>query len=400
MQTEILILLVFIIAFLFYGFVPGIGAFTVRAQWRNFRRRIIEASLFPFVKYSDLSNEGKLLGKYRVFGFLEAIQGKNRIWINNGSFTVEVDLEGVKLYLLPSYSLRDKENPFEMLDETLPDQEPKSVPWNRIFSLTAGTRIFVGGLLFSEDGRGVFRSQPKEPLVVVIYDGEKKSILLRAIWGGRQKNEYWNQYTLASLITGSFSLLLIAYIFLRTPILHLPSLFALSLGFFPVAILLPPGVVLYFLYRYLWKKARLLRAERDLLRLPLRYFKEIRDTVNSKESLIRLPTGESYIMTSDAGFLIRDGLSIRGCRLLNLTESRKEDYYIFGAYNENENGGCIIEPDDPMAELILIMGDPVKLAEACNKKARMFELLSAFFVFSGIIINLFIILYVWHYLIR
>ena len=46
----------------------------------------------------------------------------------------------------------------------------------------------------------------------------------------------------------------------------------LSLAAAPVAPFLPPGVALYYLYRYFWKMARRLRAERDLLRLPLRYF--------------------------------------------------------------------------------------------------------------------------------
>lgn len=399
MNAMIFVLLVFFIAFIFYGLIPGIGAFTARAQWRNFRKRIIEVSLFPFVNYSDFSKEDKFAGNYRVFGNLEAIQGKNQIWIDNGSFTVEVDLEGVTIYLLPSYSFQNRAMPFEKPEETLPDEEPKSVLWKRIFSLPAGTKIFVGGPLFCEQGRGVFRSKPKEPLVVVIYDGDKKTILLRSIWAGRQKNEYWNRYTLASLLTGSLSLLLTAYIFLRTPILRLPSLFALTLSTFPIAALLPPGVLFYFLYNYYWKRARILRAERDLLRLPIRYFKNGSDESLKDRGIIRLPTGEPYMVTHRTGPLIEGDLIIRGSSLVKKPESQKGNYYIFGAYSRSVNE-IISEPEDPMAELVLIMGNPVKLAQGCSSKAKVFELISALLIFSGISINLFIIMLILHNLIR
>ena len=120
-----------------------------------------EASLAPFLRYSDLSGAEGPRGEFRVFGELEAIQGRDRIWINTGEFTVEADLEGVRLYLLPSLSAGGG------LPEPLPDEEPAVAPWNRVFSLPSGMRLFVGGSLFLEEGRGVFRSSPRAPLLVV-----------------------------------------------------------------------------------------------------------------------------------------------------------------------------------------------------------------------------------------
>ena len=269
------IILVFAVAFLFFGLIPGIGAFFVRSRWRLFRRRIAESSLYPLLNYSDLSRTGDFLGRYRVFGQLEAIQGENRIWINNGSFTVEADLRQAKLYFLPSFSAGARTLPVERLQEEVPDEQPTLVSWNKIFSLPAGTQIFAAGQLNSEEGRGVFRSQNKDPLLVVMYDGRSNTIVQRAVWGGRQKNEYWNQFTLASLLTGSFCMVLLAYIFLRSSPSSLPVLFALSLALFPISGVLPPGFVLYYLYRFFWKRARMLRAERDLLRLPLRYYPSV-----------------------------------------------------------------------------------------------------------------------------
>lgn len=402
MHPLVIVLFVFLVAFLFYGLIPGIGAFTVRARWRSFRRRIIEASMFPFLHYGSISKEDKLLGSHRVFGDLEAIQGKNLIWIDTGELTVEVDLEGIAIYLLPSYSTGDENMPFEWLEEILPDEEPISVRWNQIFSLPAGTKFFVGGPLYCEQGRGVFRAMPKEQLTVVIYDGDKKSILMRSIWGGRKRNEYWNRFTMVSLLAGSVSLLLFAYVLLRTPLFRLPSIMALSLSFFPFAALLPPGVCFYFLYRYFWKRARLLRAERDLIRLPVRYFENLpQDSIiDAKYSTITLPTGEHYIMTNRSDFLIKGELIIRGGRLPHIAEEKRGDYCLFGALAQDRNSRTIIEPEDPMAELILTLGNPQHLAQVCSTRAKLFEALSAVLIFAGIGLNLFLIFVAWNNLIR
>jgi len=402
MQLILIVSAVLLTAFLFYGLIPGIGAFSARASWRSFRRRILEVSLFPFIQYSDLVDKHRLIGNFRFFGNLEAIKGKNSIWLNNGTFTVEADLKNVNIYLLPSYAYGRENQLLERLEETLPDEEPKSVPWQRIFSLPAGTKVFVGGALYSESGRGVFRDQSKEPLLVVIYDGAKETILLRAIWGGRKRNEYWNRYTLPSLITGSFSLLVTGYLLMGTPQLHLAVLIALALSFFPIAALLPPGVILYFFYNYLWKRARRLRAERDMFRLPMRCFVKQVDlqpgSASEIESVVRLPTGEEYIMTSGCFYRINGNLRIRGSRgsVASLTANGK--YFIFGVIDRERN--LISESADPMVELVLLLGDPEILSHRCSRRARILEIAAALLIFSGLLINLYLILNILHYLIR
>ena len=392
------IILVFAVAFLFFGLIPGIGAFFVRSRWRLFRRRIAESSLYPFLNYSDLSRTGDFLGRYRVFGQLEAIQGENSIWINNGSFTVEADLTQAKLYFLPSFSAGTRTVPIERLQEEVPDEQPALVSWNQIFSLPAGTQMFIAGQLYSEEGRAVFRSQGKDPLLVVLYDGQRNTIVQRAVWGGRQRNEYWNQFTLASLLTGAFCMVLLAYIFLRSSPSSLPVLFALSLAFFPVSGLLPPGFILYYLYRFFWKRARMLRAERDLLRLPLRYYPE--SEALQLESSVSLPTGESYLCSQDASLLIDGELIIRSASLPSVREGKIEDVVLFGTHTDTDGQGRMQTPRDPMAELGLVMGDPAVLAQSCNRRARMFALLSAVGVFSALTLNLFLLLLIWHLIIR
>ena len=406
---------VFMLAFFFYGIIPGFGALTVREDWRKFRKRLLEATQFPFVSFSYSDRQKKeFLGKFRFFGHLEAIQGRDRIWINDGNISIACELKDISIYLLPTYTSQKDDSYYEKIEETLPDEELKSLPWNRIFSLPEGTQIFVAGSLFYEGGRIIFRSLQKEPLLVVIYDGEKKNILRKAIWGGRQKNEYWNQYTLISLITGSFSLFLVGYIFLNNPALRLHGLLSITLSLFPIAALLLPGFFLYIPYKILWKKARWLRAQRDLFRLPLRHFQSGQE-IKADEIFSSLSTGETYVMasgelimigtpriaTQSQDIMIHDNLMIRGSGISKLIKSDDTKYYAFGAYKRIGMGkGELKSPEDPMAELVLIRGNPAVLAVECGKKAFIYNILSALVIFTDLIINLFLIFFLlyWFFL--
>jgi hypothetical protein len=374
-----LLLLALGTALLFFALIPGAGAFSVRRQWRVFRRRMREASLAPFLHYADLAGAEGSRGEFRVFGELEAIQGRDRIWINTGEFTVEADLSGVRVYLLPSLS-----GAAGGMD-ALPDEEPAVAPWSRVFSLPSGMRLFVGGSLFLEEGRGVFRSGPRAPLLMVFYDGERESILKRAIWGGRKKNEYWNQFTPLSLLTGFFCLALLAYVSLRSSQVGLPGLLVLSLALAPVAPFLPPGVALYYLYRYFWKMARRLRAERDLLRLPLRYFP---DEEGGAEKTARLPTGESYLMSREGSLAVEGEPETRRCA--SVPEAAES--WLFGVVQESSGRSILRRPTDPMAELLRIPGDPAALAGRCDWTARWYELAAAACFGIGLGVNLFGIL--------
>ena len=379
MNSPALLLTALGTALLFFALVPGAGAFGVRRQWRVFRRRMQEASLAPFLRYSDLSGATGRRGDFRVFGELEAIQGRDRIWINTGQFTVEADLSGVRLYLLPSLSGEGSGM------DALPDEEPAVALWSRVSSLPSGLRLFVGGSLFLEEGRGVFRSSPRAPLLVVCYDGERESILKRAIWGGRKKNEYWNPYTLPSLLTGFLCLALLAYLTLRSSPAGLPGLAVLSLAAAPVALFLPPGVLLYYLYRYLWKLARRLRAERDLLRLPLRYFPA---GAASGERTALLPTGEQYRMCREGELEVEGEPEVRKCaRMPDGAES-----WLFGAVEDPQGRSVLRRPADPMAELLRVPGDPAELAGRCGRAARWYELGAAACFGAGLGVNLFLVL--------
>ena len=382
-------LLIIALILFFFGLVPGLGAFYTRSRWRKFRRSITDASFFPAVGYdSTVQRPNGFIGYYRFWGSLEAIQGSDTIWVRSGNLSLSAELGGVPVYLLPSYSFADVEGVVERNEVTFQDEMPARVSWNRIFTLPEGTQLSLSGALFAERGHRVFRSDRKHALTVIIYEGDRNSILRRSIWGGRQRNEYWNQFTPTSLITGSIALLFLAYNFFRMPLMRLPAIVSLLAGVSPVLPFFPPGLLLFFLYRYLWKRGRLNRAERDLLRLPMRYFDP---SAVADGASVYLPDGEHYrigIFTrrEEAHEALSEG-KIRTTSLLRRRPGRDPVYWIFGKPIEKDGEIRYGQPDDPMAEPLLIPGNPVKLSSLCNKQARINELLAACSFAAGYLLN-------------
>lgn len=393
------LLLAFGLALIFYAAIPGAGAFYVRSRWREFRRRMIRTSLFPIVSYGNLRlvHDG-FAGNFRFFGGLEAIQGDDVVWLRSSELSVSVELRRVSLYWLPSFSFPEEVDGVEVYEEALPDETPTLVPWRRIFSLPEGTQVSVSGPLYLEEGGAIFRSDRQEPLTVVIYDGQSDSILRRAIWGGRHRNEYLNPFTPGSITIGSFSLLIVSYVLLRTPVERLLAIITLAISLFPILPLLPPGLLLFFLYRRLWKEARFLRAERDMLLLPLRYFPSFSGDANAESA--RLPNGEDYVMEryeerERAMARLGNG-KIRRASRLALPPPKERTFYVFGS----PGPAALRHPTDPMAELVMIPGDPLLLSHRCAKRARAYEILSSACIVAGVLINLYLLLVVLGAVIR
>jgi len=383
----------------FYAALPAVGAFVARAQWRRFRKTVVAASRYPTATPASVGKAHVSAGGLcRFFGTLEAIQGDDRIWITNGRFSVAADLRGVRVYLIP-----ESDATGEATASLATAAELRSVPWSRVFSLPEGTPVFVGGALFSEEGRGVFRDAGRNPLLVVIHDCARESIVLRAIGSGRQRNEFINAFTLPSAAIGSLSLILLAFSLLaNSPEFRGLALAALTAGLAPVCPFLPPGFPLYFAYRSAWKKARFMRAQRDVVRLPLRYFPPAVDGQRGLRATL-LPDMEPYIMirgTLDEGMneIVSEGVrmalpaDVRRLRV-NLMGRAKRDstegsWVAFTGYAEEGDGIRLRKPDDPMAEQVLVHGDPAELSLACERAARKYQSISAVFISLNIAMNL------------
>jgi hypothetical protein len=391
------------IATLFYAAFPAIGAFLVRGQWRTFRRIVTAASRYPTATPSAVGRErAAVVGLFRFFGTLEAIQGDDRIWITNGRFSVAADLRGVRVYLIPEGEEEGSEST-EAPRES--GGELRSVPWSRIFSLPEGTPIFLGGALFAEEGRGVFRDHGRTPLLVVIHDCPRESIVSKAIGSGRQRNEYMNAFTLPSVAIGALSLVLLAFSLLSVPEMRIIALVAMTAGLAPISPFLPPGFPLYFAYRSNWKKARLMRAQRDIVRLPLRYFPSSRFNERGRRATL-LPDMEPYLMVRgtvsgsgpDAirseGLLIplppdirRLSLDLPPARGGREVEGKDGECVAFAAYREDGEGIRLQKPDDPMAEQVLVPGDPETISRMSERRARGYEMVSGAFISLNLLVN-------------
>ena len=404
--------LILAIALLFYAALPGIGAFRVRGRWRVFRETIREVSRYPTATPHAVGRErNAFIGLFRFFGSLEAIQGEHRIWITNGRFSVAADLRNVHVYLIPENG--EQENSGTPTGE---DTELRSVPWSRIFSLPEGTPVFVGGALFSEEGRGVFRGYGRARLLVVIHDCPRESIVESAIRGGRQRNEYMNPFTLPSVAIGSLTLILLAYSLLAVPEARILALVALAAGLAPVSPFLPPGFPLYFAYRSFWKKARLMRVQRDIARLPLRYFPPASDDGGIRRTTL-LPDREPYIMVRGTAaaqgesLLTADGHTVvlpPDLRKIDSDVSRRgsrggagtEEFVVFGGYRMEGEQFVLSKPEDPMAELVLLRGDPEAISATSGRMAAVFAMVSALFIILNTAINIPLMFFLLSFLIR
>jgi hypothetical protein len=362
------------IACFFYLVVPGLGAFQVRRGWRVFRRRIASAARMPLLERPATARPGS----WRFLGTLEAVQGVGRVWLATGRGegpAVAADLDG-PVYILPWQSA---EGPADLGDE-----EPQILSAKNIPTLPAGTQVLVAGAVVESEGQRVFRSAPGEPLLAVFFEGDARTLLERAVWCGRQRNEYWNNLTRTSLLTGFLALFLVASLMLPDASRRPAAMLAYALCVAPAAILLPPGVLFYFLYKKLWKSARLLRAERDLFRLPLVYFDE-------SGRPAELPGGERYVMVKGdvSEIEARLGAARPAVWESSLSTRTGGELTLFGA----EVNGKIVLPREPMAGLVLLPGDPEELARQASSAARRRELLAGVLFAAGFVPNAALLLY-------
>jgi hypothetical protein len=390
-----------VIAAACYGIIPAIGAFGVRRSWRLFRQSLSRLSFAPYLSYRAVRSleKGERL-EYRFFGSLEAIQGDDTIWLRSPDLSVAVDMRKVSVFMIPASIPREGAERddasgapnVEQRRDIFNEETPERIPWKTLFSLPAGTQVFVGGLVEAEGGTALFKSTPEVPITVIIFDGDRNSMLRRCIWSGRQRNEYWNRLTPGSITLGfaALSVLLLGNVQAGGP--RAVTLLVLELALMPIIALMPPGIVFVFGYTRLWKRARNLRADRDLLALPLRYFPAATKPPRS----IVLPDGELYVYRTILPSEVPVLAGTVPMRIASPSVAGFADTFSwFGAAGASSEGtsasgpatAALRRPADPMAEYLIIPGDPIELSLACKEKARLFEILAGTVFTLGIAIN-------------
>jgi hypothetical protein len=350
------------LAVLFYGFAPIIGAVINRYSWRFFRRRFNDLRLAPLLDYSAYQHCAHG-GRFRFIGNFESMGDEYTLWLRSQSISIPVNLGGRHTYL---YSIIE-ENGKEIGERIL---------WERMSVISERAKVFVGGNLAYRDNRLVFVPSKKEPLLIIFYNGTDRSLPMRAIRAGRNKNGYWNQLTPYAFILGAFAQLLIAVSFLSRPTFVITSAAAFIALFTPLISILPPGLLCTILYNALWRKARQFREYRDVARLPLKY-------LGSGVWRTLLPNGERYGMNRV------DAAPPKHIPILMATERKEDQWYVFGHIDE---APFPHEPDDMFATFGAIQGNPEELARQYARKAYILETAACFFLMMGLGINFFFII--------
>jgi len=372
---------------LWYGLVPLAGAMVKRHKWHIFRKRFDELRLSPILDYRQYSREGKD-DTFRFVGGFESVTDGQTLWIRDENLTVPVSLRNAEIYLLPMQKGEGISEAFDPGEET-----PEKIRWERVSALTEGARVFAGGLLVSQNGRRSFVSAKKNPLMVIFFDGPDQSLATRAIRACRYRGEYWNTVTPYSLVVGALCQILMAVMFLSRPAFRLTVIVSVIALFVPLYPMIPPGLLFTVMYRRLAWRSRILRAYRDIVRLPLRYLSpKISRKLWGKFAPLNqccfLPNGEQY------GFVRVKELPAQAeegklpLMLPELTKVRKDDeWYIFGALRPDEE--LPVQPKDYFATFGILPGRPEAIARYCEIMAYTLELAAWIVLLTGIGLNIF-----------
>jgi len=219
--------------------------------------------LFPEVGF-DSGGFDAPLGPHRFKGRIEALQGSDSLWIKGDGVSIQALMSDSDIYILPPESASPPDAQ-ALEEERLPEETPGTLSWKQMTTLQEGYRVYLIGFLEQRDGVLRMFGSRDVPLLSILHDSE--DVIPRAVWSGRQKNEYWNSLTPWALLAGSLALFIMASAVFRTYQASLSARLLLLLALFPVIPFLPPGVAFFFVYLANWRRARFLRAERDILGL-------------------------------------------------------------------------------------------------------------------------------------
>lgn len=239
-----------LIYIIFFIFLPGVGAVTLRRRWYNFRELVYRYSSVPALEYYNLQ-PGEL---FSFNGKLESFKDDDVVWLKGETLSICIDLNKQDIYTLSKRK----------------DQLYKS-QWDSVSSLVEGTRFYVFGHLEYNRGVPYLVGSGNEDLLVVITDGNE-SIFEMLLKNGRDKNEMWNSYTPYTYITGVLILIILSYFSYRTSFNKTSSFFLLLAAGTPFYFIIPPGLFFYLYYRRLWDISVRWSILRDLKRLKGDYY--------------------------------------------------------------------------------------------------------------------------------
>ncbi len=246
---------IFFLAAIFYALFPLWGAWRVRRSWRHFRETATQALDSPELDFSLVQLSSAEPKSFRLTGTLEAFEGDDRLWIGNGGVSVAVSLRGTPVYFLD-------DQPEPLGPTAVP---PRMAQASSLGALPEGTQFLVAGRLIRDrNGQMHFASTDEQRLLVIAFEGDPATVLIRAVFAGRPLVDHWNAWTPVSLGIGFVSLLILAYLDLRTSGDRAAGFVGLALALLPSTFFLPPGILLFYGFARTWAGARHHRARMDL----------------------------------------------------------------------------------------------------------------------------------------
>ncbi|MDR2794078.1 MAG: hypothetical protein LBB61_10535 [Treponema sp.] len=231
-----------------YGIVPSVGTFIQRYHRKVFRRQFMAVLHKPLLDYETWRSLERGSANRAVFRFLGKIESvsETMLWIKNDSLLIPLALRDTQVFFVNNANLQ------RIVSRRYPE-------------LFEETKIFVAGEIIRQDGRRIFASTKKNPLITLLYDREKEDLVTRIIGASRNKNDYWNPVTPYSIIMGVFSLILVAVFFLQRPAFRFTAITAFAAVFIPIFPFLPPGVLLTSISRFLRKQSETASIRSDIL---------------------------------------------------------------------------------------------------------------------------------------
>ncbi len=390
-----------VMAAIFYILIPVLGAFYVRRSWRRFRALMSGSARFPFLEYGQVHGDmlcasgastasPDYLGRFRFFGLVEAMEGSHRLWLRGSKdfsgaspVSLPIDMSKVLLYALPgdgeSFEEKREREGIEDSDYGEFEDSPERLSWKSLPALSERTKVFVFGSVYRHSGGSEFRGSSRDPVLVLIYEGREDSLLLRATRQGRQANEYWNKLTPLSFLAGMLGMMAILLPMTRGFFLPLVTTLTSITAFLPLCVFLPPGVFFFFLYRSMWKRARSLRAIRDMVRLPCLAF-------SPGIQAVILPGGENYLRIWRPGPQGMGALPLRGVIPGLRIKDEGMGFSCFGV-EDPARPGELRRPCDPFADYAAIPGVPEEYSKRCSRLAHRYTLAAGIALFVSAALN-------------
>ena len=377
-----MLVIIIIVAFFWYALIPLAGISVRRHAWRVFRERFVYLSGMPLLDYAMLRQN--INGEYHFIGSFESITENSTLWIKTDNLTIPVFLKGAQTYMLPLSGHKheggaDQKMCFDESDLYVNAPALRRFNWNRISSLTAGAKVFIGGVLKEINGRKIFASSKGQPLLIIFYECSESMLSAGVVRAGKYSAEYWNTVTPYSLIGGVFSLIGIAQLFYARPIYRVTVLSAIVAIFGPLFSLLPPGLIFTLVYRNLWLRACVYRVFRDVALLPLKY-----------AASGNAPQSQSGAVYECRMLKVLPGNS-KIPRLLPVSKPEKNEVWHMAGFFDDAGTGepLALASTNPFTPCGLLPGSPKTVSRIYNRKAVLLEVSAWLALAAGIALNVF-----------